>query len=38
MMKKQIEQLKAQRMRVEVDLSLDPEFEFFNGEKVTKKM
>ena len=38
MMRRQLEELKAQRMRIEIDLTKEPEFEFFNGDQVSKKM
>ena len=30
--------MKAQRMRIEIDLTKEPEYEFFNGDQVSKKM
>jgi len=38
MMRKQLEEMKAQRMRIEIDLTKEPEYEFFNGDQVSKKM
>ena len=38
MMRRQLEEMKAQRMRIEIDLTKEPEYEFFNGDQVSKKM
>jgi hypothetical protein len=38
MMRRQLEDLKAQRMRIDIDLTKEPEYQFFNGDQVSKKM
>jgi hypothetical protein len=35
MMRKKIAELQAQRLKIDIDLNKEQEYEFFNGEKVT---
>jgi hypothetical protein len=32
LLRRQLEELKAQRMRIEIDLTKEPEYQFFNGD------